>query len=190
MDAERFPPLLARARSGDQQAFGELWQSFNPMLTRFLVSMAGRNDADDLASTVWIDVVRSLDVFTGDHAAFRAWLFTLARRRLIDQRRREKRRPRTAPGRADHQTIDDVDPGSLVAGAASTEAALAFIGSLPADQAEIVLLRVVVGLEVNEVAVIVDKKPGTVRVLAHRGLRRLAEQLAARPASPGEDVTR
>ncbi len=59
----------------------------------------------------------------------------------------------------------------------STRAALAVIGQLPHDQAEVVLLRVVAGLDVEQVARVVGKRPGAVRVLAHRGLRRLAERL-------------
>jgi RNA polymerase sigma-70 factor (ECF subfamily) len=61
----------------------------------------------------------------------------------------------------------------------STRAALALVAELPADQAEVVALRVLGGLEVAEVARIVGKRPGTVRVLAHRGLRRLAQRVEA-----------
>ena len=61
----------------------------------------------------------------------------------------------------------------------STEQAVALIGSLPVDQAEVLLLRVVADLDVATVAAILGKRPGAVRVLAHRGLRRLAERLDA-----------
>ena len=71
------------------------------------------------------------------------------------------------------------DPAATVLEAASTRAALALIATLPADQAEAVMLRVVAGLEVDQVAAIMDKRPRTVRVLTHHGLRRLAERLGA-----------
>jgi RNA polymerase sigma-70 factor (ECF subfamily) len=70
------------------------------------------------------------------------------------------------------------DPAGSTLEAVSTDAALALIGQLPPGQAEIVTLRTVAGLSVEQVAEIVGKRPGAVRVLAHRGLRRLAELLA------------
>jgi RNA polymerase sigma-70 factor, ECF subfamily len=69
------------------------------------------------------------------------------------------------------------DPAAAAVEEFSTRAALAVIATLPADQAEAVVLRVVAGLDVDRVAAIMDKRPGTVRVLTHRGLRRLAERL-------------
>jgi RNA polymerase sigma-70 factor (ECF subfamily) len=69
------------------------------------------------------------------------------------------------------------DPADQVVQGLSTRAALAVIAQLPHDQAEVVLLRVVAGLGVEQVAAILGKRPGAVRVLAHRGLRRLAERL-------------
>jgi len=71
------------------------------------------------------------------------------------------------------------DPVAQVLEGRSTRAALALVAELPADQAEVVALRVLGGLEVAEVARIVGKRPGTVRVLAHRGLRRLARRVEA-----------
>jgi RNA polymerase sigma-70 factor, ECF subfamily len=72
------------------------------------------------------------------------------------------------------------DPAACALEAISTQAAITLIASLPVEQAEVILLRVVAGLEVARVAELVGKPPGTVRVLAHRGLRRLAERLDAR----------
>jgi len=71
------------------------------------------------------------------------------------------------------------DPAATAMDGFSTRAALAVVATLPADQAEAVMLRVVAGLGVDRVAAIMDKRPGTVRVLTHRGLRRLAERLGA-----------
>ena len=77
------------------------------------------------------------------------------------------------------------DPATAAVDAISTRAAVALIATLPPDQAEVVLLRVVAGLEVAEVAAITGKHPGNVRVLSHRALRRLAEVLGAAPRVRG-----
>jgi RNA polymerase sigma-70 factor (ECF subfamily) len=151
--------------------------------------MAGDDDAEDLASVTWLEIVRGLEAFEGDEDQFRARLFTTARHRFLDARRNAGRRPVTVELGARGETVDvAADPQVLVTDAAGTEAALAAIAALPPDQAEVVLLRVVADLDVATVARIVDKRPGTVRVLAHRGLQRLMTKVCVVEGAGG--VTR
>lgn len=93
--------------------------------------------------------------------------------------RKQKRRPRTS---LLEQDVLDLPGGQDTAAAAletlSTERALALIGRLPREQAEAVLLRVVVGLDGPAAARVLGKRPGAVRTAAHRGLKGLAELLA------------
>lgn len=170
-----FEELIDRASEGDATAYAQIWRTFNPPLVRYLGVMAGWQDADDLASTTWLEVVRGLGGFEGDEAHFRAWIFTIARHRFLDQRRMERRRPRTVsdldvdvPGDPD-ATYRDIETAD------ATRRALSLIATLSPDQAEAVMLRVVADLDAETVARIMRKRPGTVRVLAHRGIRRLAE---------------
>ncbi len=174
-----FEALIDRACGGDASAYAELWRIFNPPLQRYLRVMAGPHDSEDLASTTWLEVVRGLGRFEGDEDHFRAWIYTIARHRFLDLRRNERRRPATVP---DHE----VDAAGEAAGEADltyraieaaegTQRALDLIAQLSPDQAEAVMLRVVADLDVDSVAKIMHKKPGAVRVLAHRGIRRLAE---------------
>lgn len=146
------------------------------MLLRYLRGQA--NDiADDVASETWMAVARGIKGFEGDADEFRAWLFTVARHRLIDERRRETRRPSTA---ALVETADvHSNPETIVMdGLAGDLAAQRIVALLPADQAEVILLRVVADLSVDQVAEIVQKKPAHVRKLQSRGLKRLAERLS------------
>jgi len=170
---------------GDGGAFARLWREMHPPLLRYLRLSTG-DTAEDLASEVWLEVARRIGRFRGGEPEFRGWLFTLARRRLIDQRRYETRHPELPTGddaRLDGPAADDTMAAALED--ISTEAALAFIATLPRDQAEIVLLRVVVGLDATQVAKIVGKSPGAVRIAAHRGLRTLTARLGgADAASP------
>jgi RNA polymerase sigma-70 factor (ECF subfamily) len=182
VDADGFTRALGAARDGDEDAFAVLWRAYQPGLLRFLTGLAGPDDGAEVAATVWLEVVRGLDRFTGDRDQFRAWIFTVGRQRFVDLRRSQGRRPSLA----DHH--DDIRPGAVAPGpeelaeaAWSTDAAIRLIGELPPAQAEVVLLRVVADLDVDTVAGIVGRRPGAVRVLAHRGLRRLAERLADTP---------
>ena len=174
-----FQDLLAAAQGGDEQAFALLWRDLQPAMLRYFQVAAGEA-AEDLAADAWVSVIGGLGRFRGDERAFRAWVFTVARHRAIDWRRRAVRRPTSSvPVEELAERPAPDDPVAQVLEARSTRAALALVAELPADQAEVVALRVLGGLEVAEVARIVGKRPGTVRVLAHRGLRRLAQRVEA-----------
>lgn len=138
--------------------------------------------AEDVASDAWIDVIRGMSRFRGDERAFRSWLFTIARRRLIDRQRKAMRVSETLTGEIEREAaaLEFVteDVGELVAEQFAADEAIALVRKvLSADQAEVVLLRVIGGFSVDETAEITNRSPGAVRVHQHRGLRRLAEHL-------------
>jgi RNA polymerase sigma-70 factor, ECF subfamily len=182
MDDEAFEGLLSAAQSGDERAYAALWRSANVRVLRYLTVVLGRDEAEDVAGDVWLDVARSLPRFSGGEDDFRAWLFTIARRRAIDAQRARSRRPQIVR-LADHVEMPAVSagPAEHYEAELDTAAALAMIGSLKADQAEIVALRVIAGLDVATVAKLVGRSPGSVRVTAHRGLRELARRTSPNP---------
>ena len=185
-----FDELVLAAKAGDEAAFAALWRELNPAVLRYL-SVLAPAAAEDLAADVWLEVVRGLGRFEGGVAGFRSWIFTIARHRAVDWRRRAARQP-AAPLPSDllvERPAGD-DPAAAALDALATRRALAVIAQLPPDQAEVVTLRVVAGLDVAQVAEIVGKRPGTVRVLGHRGLRRLAELVGSGPLLLGWGVTR
>ena len=168
-----FRHVLDRARRGDEAAFTAIFRTVQPVLLRYLRTMA-RDLADDVAAETWVSVVRGLDRFRGDLDGFRAWVFTIARSRLIDARRTTGRLPQPVDTSSElAERADGTDVSAVVDELMSTEAALALIGRLAPDQAEAVLLRHVVGLDVAETARVLDKRPGAVRIATLRGLRRL-----------------
>jgi RNA polymerase sigma-70 factor, ECF subfamily len=170
---------LRAAQRGDQDAFACLWRQFQPGLIRYLRVKSGAA-AEDLAADTWLRVVRALPTFEGDENGFRGWLFTTARNRLTDWYRKGSRRDECVSEYSLFTALPATSDVELDAEEHSTtDAALALIAGLPADQAEAVMLRIVAGLEVSMVATIMDRTPGSVRVLCHRGLRRLEQTLAA-----------
>ena len=178
MLGDEFAALLTAAQGGSEAAFSALWRDGNPALLRYLRVIAPEG-AEDAAAETWIQVVRGLQRFRGDEAAWRAWLFTTARRRVLDQARLRKRHPA--------EPLDEIqaaevprspDAERLAMENLGTEKAIALVSRLPRQQAEVILLRVVAGLDTEAVADLLGRSPGAVRVAAHRGLRRLATLLA------------
>jgi RNA polymerase sigma-70 factor (ECF subfamily) len=180
-----FERLLAAAKGGDEASFSALFRALQPRLLRYLRTVAP-GLADDVASDTWLSVVRGLDRFSGDEPGWTAWVFTIARARMVDAQRRAVRTP--IPYDVDvaldsWPAPDDVD--AAVEETLSTEAALALIRRLPRQQAEVVLLRHIVGLGVEHTAQVLGKRPGAVRVAAHRGLNQLAAMLPDHAAVRG-----
>ena len=172
-----FEVTLADARAGDQQAFAAIFRDVQPSLLRYLHVIAA-GAADDVAGDTWLQVIAGLGGFRGDERAFRAWLFTIARNRAADAGRSRARRPAVPLDMTEaEQQLTTPDAADRALETLSTQTTMALIRSLPPDQAEIIMLRVVAGLDAPSVAEIVGKTPGAVRVAAHRGLRRLATQI-------------
>ncbi|UXY29490.1 RNA polymerase sigma factor [Streptomyces sp. HUAS TT20] len=183
---------VARAQEGDETAFTVVYRLVQPGLLGYLRGLVG-DDAEDVASDAWLEIARDLGRFKGDGAGFRGWSATIARHRALDHLRRRRVRPRATaleqdvlelPGR--HSTHEQALE------AISTEGALSLLRELPRDQAEAVLLRVVVGLDGPAAARVLGKRPGAVRTAAYRGLKRLARRLGAGDEAEGvtEDGSR
>jgi RNA polymerase sigma factor (sigma-70 family) len=135
----------------------------------------GAADPEDVAGEVFLQVVRGLPGFDGGEREFRAWTFTIAHRRLVDDlRRRRRRRDEVAPAgvveRAAGAGGDVYADGEARMAHAALRAA---IDELPTGQRSVVLLRLIGDLTIEEIARAVGKQPGAVKALQRRGLRRL-----------------
>jgi RNA polymerase sigma-70 factor, ECF subfamily len=169
--------VVAAACGGDDDAFCTLYTVVQPGLLRYLRALVGQ-DAEDVASEAWLQIARDLRSYRGEGAGFRGWAASIARHRAMDHLRRQGRRHAAAtPMEYLEQIADMQDTAARAVEAVSTDAAIALIGTLPPDQAEAVLLRVVVGLDAEAAARVLGKRAGAVRMAAYRGLRRLARLL-------------
>jgi RNA polymerase sigma-70 factor (ECF subfamily) len=186
---EDFAQVLAEAQGGSEDQFAVLWRDANPALLRYLRVLAPEN-AEDIAAETWVHVVRGLQRFIGDEAAWRAWLFTTARRRLIDQVRLRKRHPAEPLEEISPAEVPSTpDTAQIALDNLATEDALALLKHLPPLQADVIMLRVVAGLDTDAVAAILGKSPGNIRVMAHRGLRKLESLLSAAGVTSRAGVT-
>jgi RNA polymerase sigma-70 factor (ECF subfamily) len=170
---------LGRASLGDEAGFLDLWRALQPRLLRYL-RVVGCDDPEDVASETWLQVVRDLHRFSGGEEDFRRWLFTIGRHRAVDAARARSRRPvgPSAVGLdilADSHLVED-----QVLDGMSVQHAVALLAGLSKDQAEAVALRVIAGLDTPDVARILGKSAGAIRVALHRGLKALAADPSVR----------
>ena len=183
MIGKDFAAVLTAAQHGDEAAFARLWHDGQPALLRYL-TVINQDTAEDIASETWAQVVRGLAKFRGDEQNWRAWLFTTARRRAIDHTRQLMRRPTTSLETQSDLSLAELpdlrtpDAADLALANLDTRAAIAVVARLPPLQAEVIMLRVVGGLDTETVAHLLGRSPGAIRVAAHRGLHRLAGMLA------------
>jgi len=182
IQGERFATVLAAAQMGTEWAIATLYRELNPRILRYLKAFGVRN-ANGIAAEVWREMTLNVGRFDGDLRSFRRWLFSVARRRLLESRRQSGERFAQDDTPVDLSALEADQEPSMEPGLA---ASLARISSLPEDQAEIVLLRVVGDLTPFEVADILGRRPATVRSLEQQGLEGLRRATPLASVEPGE----
>ena len=173
----RFPAVLAAACAGDPDALGQIFTALSPVVEGYL-RLQGATEPEDLTSEVFLGVLRNLDGFTGDEPAFRSWVFTIAHRRLLDDRRRRNRRPV-------HEQLDTaIDPAAdddieATVGATLDRARVEELcRQVSPDQRDVLLLRLLGDLTIDEVAATLGRTPGAVKALQRRGFRAVGRLMA------------
>jgi RNA polymerase sigma-70 factor (ECF subfamily) len=164
---------LRRARTGDREALEELYERVAPAVLGYL-RVQGAREAEDLASEVFVGVVRGLPGFDGDERGFRSWVFTIAHRRLQDERRRLARRREEPVAPEGLEALAGAAPGADDVASGSGSAVLERLAALTPDQRAVIALRVLADLSVVEAARILGKSEGAVKTLTRRALAALA----------------
>jgi RNA polymerase sigma-70 factor (ECF subfamily) len=172
---EGFRSVLAAAQGGAGWALERLWDELAPGVAGYF-RVQGAAEPDDLTSEVFIGVFGGIGRFAGGEDAFRSWVFTIAHRRLTDERRRRARRP----------VLELVSDGCPVVGGdveddvlrrLATERVRVLCARLSPDQRDVLLLRVVGGLTIDQVAAAVGKSRGAAKASQRRGLATLRREL-------------
>lgn len=175
----RFAAVLAAARDDQPWAYERLWREAAPRVSAYF-RVQGAPEPDDLTSEVFLTAFRSIATFSGDESGFTAWIFRIARCRLVDSWRRAAARPRsdasdlaTLPERAGGD-VEDEALGRLGDGRVRV-----LLARLPESQREVLLLRVIADLTVEQVGKLVGRSPAAVKALQRRGLEQLRDIVAA-----------
>jgi RNA polymerase sigma-70 factor (ECF subfamily) len=182
-----FDDVLAAARAGAAWAFEVLYRDLAPSVTGYL-RLHGAAEPDDVASETFIGVFTGLAKFSGDEDALRAWVFTIAHRRLVDDWRRRSRRPQLADDPGDLTVLVGGDVEDDVLTRIGADTVQHMCGLLPEDQRSVLLLRILADLTIEQVAEVMDRSVASVKALQRRGLRSLRDRLETSPEISGADA--
>lgn len=174
-----FASILAAARLGAEWAWAVVYRDLSPTVLRYLRAHGAR-EPEDVLGDVFVQVVRKFPDFSGDERDFRAWVFTIARNRLTDEWRRDGRRP------VDYVTDEVLSACTTDVGNVEDEAmrkldeqrVRSIIEQLSPDQRDVLFLRLLAGFTIDEVAVVIGKKPGAVKALQARGVAAIRREIS------------
>jgi RNA polymerase sigma-70 factor (ECF subfamily) len=174
MTDETFPSALAAAQAGAGWAWNTLMAELGDTLHAY-VRRQGARDADDLVGETWLHIARGIGSFQGSHSQFRSWVFMVAHHRIIDERRRTRRKPADASDLERLESVAATEPSAETEAIASLgeEQVVRILATLPEAQREVMLLRIVGGFGITEIAEIIGKRSGAVQALQHRAVQRL-----------------
>ena len=183
MDSSGFNGVLAAAQEGAEWAWEILVRSYGPRLRRFF-HIRGLADPDALVGDVFADMARNLGTFTGEEEAFRSWVFVIAYRRMSDERRRLSRRlPETPTAALPESPVPAPSAEDEAMKVLAEEEALRLLDILTESQRDVVSLRVVAGLTLNETAAVMGKPTSAIKALQRRAIAALRRALSQQGVS-------
>ncbi len=171
---DSFTRLLTAARAGGEWAYERLYRSLAPAVAGYL-RVQGAAEPDDLTSEVFERAFSALGAFSGGEAQFRSWVFTIAHHRLADEWRRAARRPVRVDAEPPETAAGDVEDDALRQ--LATERVRRLCDGLAPDQRDVLLLRMLAAMTVEDIAKALGKSPGAVKALQRRGLATLRRQM-------------
>ncbi|WP_309617101.1 sigma-70 family RNA polymerase sigma factor [Salinibacterium sp.] len=175
-----FETVLAAAQSGAEWASATLWREYAPSVVGFARGR-GSKDPDDLASEVFLSVFDTLSTFIGSESEFRSFLFSIAYRRVVDELRQRSRRGESVQWQPENDLRSEPSAEDAANLRSSDQSVLALFDFLPVDQRNVMVLRIVSDLTIEQIAEVLDKTPGAVKSLQKRALDALRKKVLTKP---------
>jgi RNA polymerase sigma-70 factor (ECF subfamily) len=170
-EIEHRDAVVAQAAKADPHAFGELYERYYTRVYRYVYHRVGNpSDAEDITALSFMKALEGLSTFQVGRSGFAPWLFRITRNSVVDHYRR--RRNQTTLDELDHE-VGGADPVHDVLGNERREELQALVRYLSPDQRDVILMRYAADLNIAEIAAALGKKEPAIRMLLHRGLRKL-----------------
>jgi RNA polymerase sigma-70 factor (ECF subfamily) len=171
--------LIKKAQRGDPNAFGDLYENHAPAIFRYLyIHLDSQMDAEDLTGEVFLKAWQSLPKYTQRGVPFRAFLFRIARNALVDHYRQHNRLEPKDPEDMDGYSAQGIsEPIEVVSSRIEHQNILQVIRKLRNDYQSVLTLRFISELSPEETAQVMDRSVGAIRVLQHRALAALRQEM-------------
>jgi RNA polymerase sigma factor (sigma-70 family) len=177
-----FDVILEAAKGGEDWAWAVIYRELAGAVTGYL-TLRGAPEPEDQASETLFDVARNIERFEGDESSFRSWVFVIAHRRLIDARRRRGRQLETTPLHdSEFHPVGDVESEALDNLALAEMVNL--LEPLSDDQRDVIALRLIADLSLEETAEVMGKRVGAIKALQRRAVGNLKKMLETEGVSP------
>jgi RNA polymerase sigma-70 factor (ECF subfamily) len=175
VDQDELRDVVLRARAGETDAFGLLYDRYVDLIYRFVYYRVGTHAlAEDLTSETFLRALRRMSLFTWQGKDFGAWLVTIARNLVLDHFKSSRHRLEVCTAELSDTDRWEEGPEGAVLDSFTYRALFSAVGELGSEQRECVILRFLYGLSVAETAEIMGKKAGAIKALQYRATRSLA----------------
>ena len=178
IDGHSLDSAVTAAKNGADWGWTALYKALAPTLTGYLRAQGAR-EPEDLMAEVFLQAVRSIDRFCGNGTAFRSWIFSIAHNKLVDDVRLRKRRPVDLVPDAGHNMVHPNNVEDQAFRNMADRKVREMFSQLTPDQRNVLYLRMIGGLTLEEVAKVVGKPLSAVKALQRRGLGAIKRQLPA-----------
>lgn len=167
---------IEAAKDGAEWAWESIYRDFAGPVTGYLRGR-GASDPDDLSSEVFFQVARDIHRFEGDESSFRSWLFVIAHRRLVDDRRARSRTLDTVNEDSRDIETKGGDVEAEVMEHLSLSRVEDMLETLTEDQRNVLALRIIGDLTLEETAAVMSKRVGAIKALQRRALQTIKRHL-------------
>jgi RNA polymerase sigma factor (sigma-70 family) len=173
-----FGAMLAAAQVGAAWACTMIWVEYAPPVAAFLKAR-GSSEPEDLTSDVFLAVFEQLPKFVGGESEFRSFVFSIAYRRLVDELRKRSTRGIHSEWTAETDSRTTASAEDEALRQLSEASALSMLDELSEDQRDVMVLRFVTDLTIDQIAEVVGKRPASVKALQRRALESLRKKFAS-----------
>jgi RNA polymerase sigma-70 factor (ECF subfamily) len=186
-DLER--ATVDRARTGDQQALGDLYDWYMPRVYKYVVARVGNPaEAEDLTEEVFLKMLGAINGFHWREVPFSSWIFRIAHNCIATHYRRSAQRGGATSELSEDMVDERPDLALAVEERITIEEVRRASALLPDAQREVIALRFAVGLSIAETAKALGKREGNIKALQHKAVAKLQKMLV--PGTPGTATTR
>jgi RNA polymerase sigma-70 factor (ECF subfamily) len=172
-----FEATLVAAKHGADQAWAEIYRDLVPAVLGYFRAH-GAAEPEDLTSEVFVSMVRNITGFHGTEEQFRSWVFVIVHRRLQDERRARARRPVSPEPTERLERVGSADVEGEALAAMTTDQVRATFAKLSDDQRDVLTMRIIAELSLEETAKVLKKTTGAIKALQHRGLQAVVKILS------------